>query len=85
MLAHNVKHRQAKEELRISALRLPVETSRYTKIPYSDGECKHCDLNEIGDKQHYLMSCRNTFFRRLRNKCSDNIYKINKSFMVFDP
>ena len=42
-----------------------------------------CDLNEIGDEQH-LMSCSNTMFRTLRKKFIDNLYKINKSLMLFN-
>ena len=73
----NVKHRQA-------VAKLPVETGRYKNIPYNDQICKHCDLNEIGNEQHYLMSCSNTMFRTLRNKFIDNLYKINKSLMLFN-
>ena len=80
----NVKHRQAVTKLRISAHKLPVETGRYKNIPYNDRICKHCDLNEIGNEQHYLMSCSNTMFRTLRNKFIDNLYKINRSLMLFN-
>ena len=59
----NVKHRQA---VTISAHKFPVETGRYKNIPYNDRICKHCDLNEIGNEQHYLMSCS------VRNKFMDN-------------
>ena len=78
----NVKHRQAVTKLRISAHKLPVETGRYRNIPYNDPICKHCDLNEIGNEQHYLLSCSNTMFRIVRNKFIDNLYKINKSLML---
>ena len=80
----NVKHRQAVTKLRISAHKIPVETGRYKNIPYNDRICKHCDLNEIGNEQHYLLSCSNTMFRTLRNKFIDNLYKINKSLMLFN-
>ena len=53
----DVKHRQAVTKLRISAHKLPVETGRYKNIPYNDPICKHCDLNEIGNEQHYPLSC----------------------------
>ena len=78
----NVKHRQAVTKLRISAHKLPVETGRYRNIPYNDPICKHCDLNEIGNEQHYLLSGSNTMFRIVRNKFIDNLYKINKSLML---
>ena len=76
----NVKHRQ----LRISAHKLPVEAGRYKNIPHNDRICKHCDLNEFGNEQHYLMSCSNTMFRIEGNKFIDNLYKINKSLMLFN-
>ena len=76
----NVKHRQAVTKLRISAQRLPVETGRYKNIPYCDRVCRHCDLNEVGDEQHYVMSCRNTMFATLRQDFIDDLYKIMQSF-----
>ena len=36
------------------------------------------------NEQHYLMSCSNTMFRTLRNKFIHNLYKINKSSMLFN-
>ena len=53
-------------------------------MPYNDRICKHCDLNEIGNEQHYLMSCSNTMFRIVRNKFIDYLYKIDKSLMLFN-
>ena len=40
---------------------------------------KHCDINEIGNEYHFLMSCRNSKFISLRN----NLCKINRSFCLF--
>ena len=45
--------------------------------------CRHCDLNEVGDEQHYVMSCRNTMFATLRQDFIDDLYKINHSFISF--
>jgi hypothetical protein len=42
--------------------------------------CRHCDLNEVGDEQHYVMSCRNTMFATLRQDFIDDLYKIMQSF-----
>ena len=80
----NVKHRQAVTKLRF--LRKDyhavetVETGRYKNIPYCDRVCRHCDLNEVGDEQHYVMSCRNTTFATLRQDFIDDLYKIKQSF-----
>ena len=64
--------------------RLPVETGRY-KIFFTVIEFVNIDLNENGNEQHYLMSCRNTMSRSLRNNFIDNLFKVDKSLMVFDP
>ena len=61
-----------------------MEAGRYKIIPYSDRMCKYCNLNENGNEQHYLMSCRNAIIRTLRNNFTDNLYKINKSLMLFN-
>ena len=59
----NVKHRQADTKLRISSHRLPVESGRYNNIPIDERTCKLCNLNEVGNEQHYLMQCSNTMFK----------------------
>ena len=79
----NVKQCQAVTKLRISAHILPVETGRYKNIPYCDRVCRHCDLNEVGDEQHYVTSCRNTMFATSRQDFIDDLYKINHSFIFF--
>ena len=80
----NFKHRQAVTRLRVSAHRLPVETGRYRKIECSDRKCKHCDQNEVGDEEHYIMSCSNTMFVTPRENFLNSLYKINQSFEDFD-
>ena len=82
-LVQNFKYRQAVTKLRISAHRLPVETGRYNNVPYNDRLCKHCDINEIGNEYHFLMSCRNSKFISLRNIFINNLCKINRSFCLF--
>ena len=80
----NFKHRQAVTKLRVSAHKLPVETGRYKKVVYSDRRCKHCDQNEVGNEEHYLMSCSNAMFVSLRQNFVNSLFKINKSFESFD-
>ena len=80
----NFKYRQAVTRLRVSAHRLPVEIGRYKKIAYCDRKCKLCDQGEVGNEQHYLMSCGNTVFTFLRQNFINSVYKINQSFKYFD-
>ena len=56
----NIKHRQAVTKLRISSHRLPVESGRYNNNPFDKRTCKLCNLNEVGNEQHYLMQCSDT-------------------------
>ena len=79
----NFKHRQAVTKLRISAHKLTVETGRYNNTPYNDRLCRFCDLNEVGDEHHFLMSCKNIKLLSLRSKFFEDLYKINSSFKLF--
>ena len=81
---NNIKHRQAVTKLRISAHRLPVEVGRYNNIPYEERICSHCDLNEVGNEQHYLMQCANTKFSVIRTNFITNLFRINYSFRFFN-
>jgi hypothetical protein len=57
----NVKTRQAVLiRLRISAHRLPVETGRYSNVPYDRRICQHCDLNSGRKQTAQLISFHNT-------------------------
>ena len=80
----NFKYRQAVTRLRVSAHMLPVEIGRYKKIAYCDRKCKLCDQSEVGNEQHFLMSCGNTVFTFLRQNFIYSVYKINQSFKYFD-
>ena len=70
-------------KLRISVHGLPVETGRYNNVQYEDRVCRLCNLNEVGNEQHYLMSCSNEKFANLRNVFIDNLYIINNAFRLF--
>ena len=39
---------------------------------------------EVGNEQHYLMSCGNTVFTFLRQNFINSVYEINESFKYFD-
>ena len=80
----NFKHRQAVTKLRISSHKLPVETGRYTNSPYNERICKHCNLNEVGNEQHYLLQCNSPKFNILRANFIQSLYKVNSSFQCFD-
>jgi hypothetical protein len=62
---------------------ITIITGRYNNVPYNDRLCKHCDINEIGNEYHFLMSCRNSKFISLRNIFMNNLCKINRSFCLF--
>jgi hypothetical protein len=64
--------------------RLPVEIGRYKKIAYCVRKCKNCDQGEVGNEQHYQVSCGNTMFTFLRQNFIKSVYKINQSFKYFD-
>jgi hypothetical protein len=57
---------------------------RYNNIPYEERICSHCDLNEVGNEQHYLMQCANTKFSVIRTNFITNLFRINYSFRFFN-
>ena len=66
---------QAVTKLRISAHKLTVETGGYNNTPYNDRIYKLCNLNEVGNERHFLMSCTNIKFINLRTKFIENLLK----------
>ena len=80
----NIKHRQAVTKLRISSHRLPVESGRYNNIPFDKRTCKLCNLNEVGNEQHYLMQCCNTLLKEIRYSFIQKLHQINTSFSLFN-
>ena len=69
--------------LKPSSYKLTVETGRDNNTPYNDRLCRFCDLNEVGDEHHFLMSSKNIKLLSLRSKFFEDLYKINSSFKLF--
>ena len=72
--------------LRTSAHNLPIEKGRHHrphKIPINERFCEHCDIREIGDEMHTIMSCdkfevqREIFLRKIMER-SPEFIKFNK-------
>ena len=80
----SIKHRQAVTKLRISSHRLPVESGRYNNVPFDKRTCKLCNLNEVGNEQHYLIQCSNTLFKEIRYSFIQKLHQINSSFSLFN-
>ena len=57
---------KAVTKLRISSHRLPVESRHYNSIPFDERIPMHCNLNEVGNEQHYLMQCSNLMFEEIK-------------------
>ena len=71
-------------KLRISSHKLPVESGRYNNIPFDKRTCKLCNLNEVGNEQHYLMQCGNTLLKEIRYSFIQKLHQINSSFSLFN-
>ena len=50
---------------------LPITNDRWNKDNNPDRFCKKCDMNEIGDENHYIFSCE--FFSPQRSKYLPNV------------
>ena len=53
-------------------------------VKHDNIQCTLCQSDEIGDEFHYLMSCPNNEFVKLRNTFVTDICKINSSFRSID-
>ena len=51
---------------RLSSHFLPIEALRYKKIIREERKCTICNLNELGDEQHYLLKCNNAKIENIR-------------------
>ena len=68
---------------------LPITNDRWNKESNPDRFCKKCDMNEIGDENHYIFSCK--FFSLQRSKympsiaCdAENLQSTWKNILSFD-
>jgi hypothetical protein len=61
--------RRGVTKLRLSCHSFPVETQRYSKqnIERKDRLCKVCNLNEVGDEEHYMKKCSNVLIECTRS------------------
>ena len=94
----NLSTRVAFSKLRISAHTLMIEKGRHTypKIPINDRLCKFCELLEIEDEYHFVMSCplyksqRDTLLNSLcatfdiNSLSNDDIFKMIMSANDYD-
>jgi hypothetical protein len=64
----NHKHRRALAALRTSSHQLLIERGRYQTpvLPRESRLCVHCDLQEIEDEKHFILTC--TKYNTLRNQ-----------------
>lgn len=72
--------------LRTSSHSFPIEILRYNKpkIEALDRKCNICDMNVVGDEDHYLMKCTNFNLSSLRNTFKTNITNTIPLLETFD-
>jgi hypothetical protein len=82
----DLKNPQTRKEMtkfRLSGHRLMVEVGRYTKIKLEDRKCPNCNLEEIEDENHFLLTCplymeqRNALLRKVK-EITPNIENLDK-------
>jgi hypothetical protein len=61
--------------------RLPVEIGRWTGVPLNERKCCLCELNEVGDEFHYLLSCH--YFKEYRKHFIKQYYFKNANIIKF--
>ena len=80
----NKDKRKIISRFRLSAHSLPIERLRYKNTTREERICKICNLNEIGDENHYLLKCENKNIKRSRTEFKIKIQTINPQFEYFD-
>ena len=60
--------------------RLPVETGRYSNIPYAERRCQNCPKS-IGDEYHFLFECN--LFTAQRKRYIDRKYYVRPSMSKY--
>ena len=61
---------------RLSSHFLPIEALRYKKIKREERKCTICNLNEMGDEQHYLLKSNNKKINNIRENFIKEVKKI---------
>lgn len=60
LILKNNESRRNITKLRISAHKLNIEKGRYQGIPREERKCTRCNLGELDDERHLLISCNHT-------------------------
>ena len=71
--------------LRMSSHAFPIEVQRYNKkkIQREDRKCTICNLNEVGNEEHYLLRCKNAEIENIRHKFTTEIRKTIPQLLEF--
>ena len=75
---------KAFSELRISDSKLPIEIGRYNGTKLPDRIWTNCNLNKIGDEEHFLVNCNNAQIVSNRNIMLNNISNVSPQFPFLD-
>ena len=70
--------------LRLSSHNLPIEVLRYNKTTRSERKCTICNLDEMGDEDHYLNKCNNRKIENIRKEFLNSIKTYNTQLENFE-
>ena len=62
------KYQRIVSQFRLSNHNLPIEVLRYNNIKREKRLCQICDLQVIGDENHYLLECNNTKITQVKDE-----------------
>ena len=69
-------------QLRFGILPIHIETGRFSRKPVEERLCALCNLNEIEDEEHFLLSC--TKYDNIRNVLFNKCLNKEPNFHTFD-
>ena len=75
------RNRSLLSQFRLGILPLHIETGRYTNTPLENRICKQCELNEVEDEYHFLISC--PIYACYRTVLFHNVLQIIPNFHTY--
>lgn len=81
---HNNKHRSALIKLRLRNHRLRVETGSWkgsAAVVYNERKCQLCNMNQLEDEYHFVMSC--SLYTELRQKYISSYFRTRPNMYKF--
>jgi hypothetical protein len=80
-IVENKKHRNIIAKLRLSSHKLFIETGRHQNIVRDQRKCVLCNLNDIEDEYHFVLTC--PYYADVRKTLIPKYYRCRPNMFKF--